>query len=43
METSGAGEMAKRVKQFLTNPRDMSSIPKTHIVKGENQFKTVFF
>lgn len=37
----GWSKMAGSVKVFAAKPEDLSSIPRTHIVKGENQLPQI--
>lgn len=40
-EGGGDNEMAQWVKVLASKPVDLSSIPKTHAVEGENQLTKV--
>jgi hypothetical protein len=41
LQAPGAGEMAQRVKGLAAKPEDLSLIPGTYTVKGENRLLQV--
>lgn len=37
-ERSGAGDLAQGIEMLAAMPNDLSSIPRTHSVEGENKY-----